>query len=71
MGLELSKPYQVLISDHDPGLIEWCREHLSPFTWEFRLEIDLDNPNRESVRYAFDRQEDALLFALSSGCTPS
>ena len=71
MGVELSKPYQVLIVDHDPCLIEWCREHLSPFTWEFRLEIDLDNPNRASVRYAFDRHEDALLFALSSGGTPS
>jgi len=70
MGIELSKPYQVLILDHDHSLIEWCREHLSPFTWEFRLEIDLDHPNRESVRYAFDRQEDALLFALSSGGTP-
>lgn len=67
MGLALGKPYQVLVLNHHPQLIEWCREHLSPFTWEFRLEIDLVNPNRESVRYAFDREEDALLFALSSG----
>lgn len=69
MGLKLTKPHQVLVIEHDPQLISWCREHLSPFTWEFQLEIDLDNPNRESARYAFDSHEDALLFALSSGAT--